>query len=203
MLVWWSRNSYGRHVYVGHGIYRASGKEKDWMNPQELPNQIKMLRRNPNVHGSIYFSSKSFDNNPNGWNDSLQNTYYKYPALLPPMRWIDKEKPWPPIVERTITNDSIIELTVKPDPRNLIDIKYYVVYQYAANSESETFGNIPEYISKFVMKPEGFVLKEALSSKNYSYRYLITSVGKNNNESDLSEIAILVQPGGKWEFYKP
>ena len=53
------------------------------------------------------------------------------------------------------------------------------------------------------MKPEGFVLKEALSSKNYSYRYLITSVGKNNNESDLSEIAILVQPGGKWEFYKP
>ena len=53
------------------------------------------------------------------------------------------------------------------------------------------------------MQQEGFVLKEALSSKNYSYRYLITSVGKNNNESDLSEIAILVQPGGKWEFYKP
>ena len=203
MLDWWSRNSYGRHIYIGHGIYRASGNEKDWTNPQELPNQIKMLRSNPNVQGSIYFSSKSFDKNPNGWNDSLQNTYYKYPALLPPMRWIDKEKPWPPIVERTITNDSIIELTVKPDPRNLIEIKYYVVYQYAANSESETFGNIPKYISQFVVKPEGFVLKEALSSKNYSYRYLITAVGKNNNESDLSEIAILVQPGGKWGFYKP
>ncbi len=203
MLDWWSRNSYGRHIYIGHGLYRASAKEKDWMNPQELPNQIKMLRRNPNVQGSIYFSSKSFDNNPNGWNDSLRNNYYKYPALLPPMRWIDKEKPWPPIVERTITNDSIIQLTVKPDPRNLVEIKYYVVYQYAANAESETFGNIPEYISQFVIKPEGFVLKESLSSKNYSYRYVITSVGKNNNESEMSEIAILVQPGGKWEFYAP
>ena len=23
MLDWWSRNSYGKHVYIGHGIYRV------------------------------------------------------------------------------------------------------------------------------------------------------------------------------------
>ena len=84
-----------------------------WKNPNELPNQIKLLRRYPNVQGSIYFSSNSFDRNPNGWNDSLRNNYYKYPALLPPMRWIDNEKPWPPIVERTITSDSVIHLISK------------------------------------------------------------------------------------------
>jgi hypothetical protein len=54
-----------------------------------------------------------------------------------------------------------------------------------------------------VAEPKGFQLQESLSSEHFSYRYLITAVGKNNNESDLSEIAILVQPGGKWEFYKP
>ena len=155
------------------------------------------------MQGSIYFSSKTFDKNPQGWNDSLQNNYYKYPALLPPMRWIDNEKPWPPIVERTITNDSIIQLTARPDPRNRVEIKYYVVYQYAADSHSETFGNVPKYISRFVTTPEGFKLTEPLSSQHYSYRYVITAVGKNNNESDLSEIAILVQPGGKWNFYTP
>lgn len=203
LLDWWSRNSFGRHIYIGHGIYRAGGKEVGWNNPNQIPEQIKLLRRYPTVQGSIYFSSKSFEKNPFGWNDSLQNNYYKYPALLPPMRWIDNEKPWPPIVERTITNDSIIQLTVKPDPRNNVAIKYYVVYQYAADSHSEAFGNIPKYISRFVTTPAGFILKEPLSSTHFSYRYLITAVGKNNNESDLSEIAILVQPGGKWNFYRP
>lgn len=203
LLDWWSRNSYGRHVYIGHGVYKAGTKEAGWDNPNEIPNQIKLLRRNPNVQGSIYFSSVSFQRNPNGWNDSLQNNYYKYPALLPPMRWIDNEKPWPPIVEKEIDDDSIIQLKVKPDPRNHIPIKYYVVYQYAADSHSETFGNVPQYISRLITTPDGFKLKEPLSSKHFSYRYVITAVGKNNNESDLSEIAILVQPNGKWNFYTP
>ena len=84
-----------------------------------------------------------------------------------------------------------------------MEIKYYVVYQYAADSHSETFGNVPKYISRFVTMPAGFKFKETLSSQHFSYRYVITAVGKNNNESDLSEIAILVQPGGKWNFYNP
>ncbi|MBI5371962.1 MAG: family 10 glycosylhydrolase [Sphingobacteriales bacterium] len=203
LLDWWSRHSYGRHIYIGHGIYRSSENQPKWKNPAELPNQISLLRRYPNVQGSIYFSSKSFERNPNGWNDSLRNNYYRYPALLPPMRWIDNEKPWPPIVTRSIINDSIIQLDVKPDPRNRVEIKYYVVYQYAADSHSETFGNIPKYLSRLVAQPEGFQLKEVLSSEHFSYRYVITAVGRNNNESEMSEIAILVQPGGKWNFYTP
>lgn len=203
MLDWWSRNSFGRHVYIGHGIYKVEGTEPGWSNPNEIPNQLKLLRRYPNVQGSIYYSSRLFDGNPNGWNDSLKDNYYKYPALLPPMRWISNEKPWPPIVERSITNDSVIKLVVRPDPRNHIDIKYYVVYQYATDSHNETFGNVPKYVSRFVTIPAGFEMTEVLSSQHFSYRYLITAVGKNNQESELSEIAILVQPGGKWSFYIP
>lgn len=204
LLDWWARHSYGKHIYIGHGIYRGITKESPgWESPKQIPEQIKLLRRYPNVQGSIYFSSKTFEQDPNGWNDSLRNNYYQYPALLPPMRWIDNEKPWPPIVERAITDDSVVQLTVRPDPRNRVEIKYYVVYQYAADSHSETFGNIPRFISRIVTEPGGFQLKEALSSNHFSYRYVITSVGRNNNESDLSEIAILVQPGGRWEFYTP
>lgn len=203
MVDWWSRNSYGRHVYIGHGIYKALEKNPAFQRPSELPNQIKLLRRYPTIQGSIFYSSKVFEKNPNGWNDSLRNNYYRYPALLPPMRWIENEKPWPPIVDKTLVEDSIIQLSVKPDPRNLIEIKYYVVYQYATESHSETFGNVPKYISRFVVKPEGFQMRDTLSSRNFSYRYVITCVGRNNNESELSEIAILVQPNGKWSFYNP
>jgi len=90
MLEWWSRNSYGRNLYIGLGIYR-SGSNTAWKNPNELPNQIKLLRQYSNVQGSIYFSSKSFNNNPNGWNDSLRNNYYKEPAKLPVMSWLPKK----------------------------------------------------------------------------------------------------------------
>ena len=90
MLDWWSKNSYGRNLYIGMGIYR-SGSNPAWKNPNELPNQIKLLRQYPNVQGSIYFSSKSFNNNPNGWNDSLRNNYYKLPANLPEIEWLPKK----------------------------------------------------------------------------------------------------------------
>jgi uncharacterized lipoprotein YddW (UPF0748 family) len=202
MLDWWSRNSFGRHVYIGHGIYKVDERPAGFRSPDELPNQIKLLRRYPNVHGSIYFSSRTFNRNPHGWNDSLQNNYYKHPALLPPMRWIDNEKPWAPIVEKTIS-DSVINFTVKPDPRNLVPIKYFVIYKYMPQSNSEPFGNQPQHVERLMVAPDGFQYSDVLSSQHYSYRYVITAVGKNNNESDLSEIAILVQPDGKWQFYKP
>jgi uncharacterized lipoprotein YddW (UPF0748 family) len=91
ILEWWSNHSYGRHVYIGHGIYRAYERNKAWKNPEELPNQIKLLRKYPNVQGSIYFSSTTFNNNPNGWNDSLQNNYYRTPAVIPKMDWLPEK----------------------------------------------------------------------------------------------------------------
>jgi uncharacterized lipoprotein YddW (UPF0748 family) len=94
LLDWWSKHSYGRHMYIGHGIYRfyeTSARSKAWKNPDELPGQINLLRQYPTVQGSIYFSSKSFDKNPNGWNDSLQNNYYREPALIPEMEWLPKK----------------------------------------------------------------------------------------------------------------
>lgn len=87
-LDWWSKHSYGRHVYIGHGIYRSFERSAAWKNPKELPNQIKLLRTYPEVQGSIYFSSKTFDRNPNGWNDSLRNNYYRLPATIPNMNWL-------------------------------------------------------------------------------------------------------------------
>jgi uncharacterized lipoprotein YddW (UPF0748 family) len=88
LIEWWSKHTYGRHIYIGKGVYRAYEKNLAWKNPKELPNQIKLLREYPNIQGSVYFSSKSFKNNPNGWNDSLRNNYYRLPAQVPRMEWL-------------------------------------------------------------------------------------------------------------------
>jgi uncharacterized lipoprotein YddW (UPF0748 family) len=94
MVDWWAAHSFGRHVYIGHGIYRAYEKNANWKNPNQLPNQIKILRGTPGIQGSVYFSSKSFDRNPNGWNDSLRNNYYHHPARVPDMPWLATRPAW-------------------------------------------------------------------------------------------------------------
>jgi uncharacterized lipoprotein YddW (UPF0748 family) len=90
LLDWWSKHSYGRQCYIGIGIYRA-GSNSAWKDPTQLPRQIEDLRNTPNVQGAIYFSSKTFDRNPNGWSDSLRNNYYRDPALIPPMDWLPQK----------------------------------------------------------------------------------------------------------------
>ena len=93
MVDWWSKHSYGRHVYIGHGIYRVNERNAAWKKPAELPNQIKLVREYPEIQGSIFYNSSAFERNPNGWNDSLRNNYYKEPAKIPVMEWLpEREK---------------------------------------------------------------------------------------------------------------
>lgn len=82
LVQWWNDHSFGKALYIGHGIYRAGSNAK-WSNPNEIPDQIKAMRNLPNTGGSVYFSSNSFHKNPNGWNDSLQQHYYAQPAINP------------------------------------------------------------------------------------------------------------------------
>lgn len=92
LIDWWSKHAYGRHMYIGHGIYRAGEKNSiAWHDKTQLPRQITLLRQYPTVQGSIYFSSKTFNDNPNGWNDSLQQNYYRKLALIPVMEWLPKK----------------------------------------------------------------------------------------------------------------
>ncbi len=89
VLEWWNKHSYGRHVYVGLAMFRA-GSNAVWRDKSLIPRQIDSLRNQENVQGAIYFSSTSFDKNPNGWNDSLKNNYYREPAAIPDMPWLPK-----------------------------------------------------------------------------------------------------------------
>ncbi len=95
LVDWWANNSYGRHCYIGLGVYKG-GSNTRWRDTNIIPHQIQDARKYETVQGQVYFSSKSFVSNPNGWNDSLRNNYYKYPALIPPMHWIDSIAPAAP-----------------------------------------------------------------------------------------------------------
>ncbi|MEN9571962.1 MAG: hypothetical protein RL172_3193 [Bacteroidota bacterium] len=85
LLNWWSKNTYGKHCYIGLGIYKANSNNA-WRDDTQLPRQIEALRNTPNIQGMIFFSSKSLEDNPNGWTDSLRLHYFKQPAPLPTLQ---------------------------------------------------------------------------------------------------------------------
>jgi len=89
LLDWWSNNTYGKHCYIGIGIYRANSNAS-WRRKTQLPYQIDAIRNTPNINGMVFFSSKTFERNPNGWNDTLRLNYFKQPALVPKMEWLQK-----------------------------------------------------------------------------------------------------------------
>ncbi len=82
LLNWWGKHTYGKHCYIGLGIYKANNNAA-WRDKKQLTRQIEALRNTPNVQGMIFFSSKSFESNPNGWSDSLRLNYFKEPAAIP------------------------------------------------------------------------------------------------------------------------
>lgn len=82
LLNWWSKHTYGKHCYIGLGVYKANSNAA-WRDKKQLPRQIEALRNAPNIQGMIFFSSKNFENNLNGWSDSLRLNYFKEPALIP------------------------------------------------------------------------------------------------------------------------
>jgi uncharacterized lipoprotein YddW (UPF0748 family) len=82
LIDWWSKHTYGKNCYIGLGIYRA-GSNEAWKDSSQLTRQIELLRSKSTINGMIFFSSKTFAKNPNGWSDSLRLRYFKEPALTP------------------------------------------------------------------------------------------------------------------------
>lgn len=175
LLRWWNEHSYERHLYIGHGIYR-SGSNTAWKNRNEIPEQIKALRSYENVQGSIYYNSSVFNRNPNGWNDSLQQNYYRYPALVPPMPWIDNTIPPQPLVEKA--NEHTYKLAYKGEEK----IKGFAVFMHQGKEEPD-FAN--SQLILFIPGDKTAIIDLSKLPETKNKNVLIASVDTDNNVSPL------------------
>lgn len=180
LLDWWSRHTYGRHCYIGLGVYKA-GVNKAWRDPTQLPRQIEAIRKYPTVQGAIYFSSKSFVNNPNGWNDSLQQVYYKEPAVVPSMPWLDSLRPASPEVLAFEPAGSQVKITLSKAAGNK-PVKSYRLY--ACYDQQDGFNNL--YNAKLLGElpaPDSCTFIANLPADKKVVRFFVTAVDANNVES--------------------
>ena len=170
IIDWWNQNSYGKNLYIGHGIYKA-GTNAAWRDKNELPYQIKRVRGLKNTSGSAYYSSTSFKNNTNNWNDSLQHKYYQKPALIPTMPWLVQYKVEAPLVNKQSSNSYQIQVKL------VSSIKQYAVLE----STNKQFS-----VAAILMPDTKIINLNTLGiQKKTNAQYWLVAIGKQNQLSSL------------------
>lgn len=193
MVDWWSNNTYGRHLYIGHAPYRIiENKLPGFKLPTQIPDQIKYLRHNPRVQGSVFFSSRSLIVNPLGVTDSLRKNYYHFPALPPVMLWLDSVAPNTPcLLTLKVTSDHTVLLNWEaPEPAKDKDPVYgYVVYRFGEKDRIDTSN--PRNILLINYSQETFATDHT-AKKGNKYIYVITAIDRLKNESEHSGPANII-----------
>ena len=177
LVDWWSKHTYGRHCYIGLGIYRA-GTNAAWRDSTLLPRQINLLRQYPQIQGAVYFSSKSFVSNPNGWSDSLRNNYYRLPALIPPMPWIDSLIPSDPVITKSFDGKDL-HLDIEVKNSNSL-VRSVNVYSIPAGEQT------PVLIQTVPASGSNRLSIKLATSMNS--RFALSYVNTSNNESKRVEV---------------
>lgn len=185
LVDWWSNYTNNHHLYIGQAPYRMAEKASvAFHNTNELPNQIRYLRENPRVQGSVFFSSNSLTKNLYGFTDTLKQNFYRYPALPPPMLWLDSVAP---NVPRNLSVTKIAPRTVQLKwevPLLAADkepVYGYVIYRFE-NTEKINLEN-PENILR-INYNIGTVFNDTTVQPGKTYLYVITAIDRLKNESE-------------------
>ncbi len=178
LALWWGQNTFGKHLYIGHGIYKIKA---GWLLT-EAPKQIKFNRANPTtIQGSIFFSSKSLTENYGGFQDSLRNNYYHYPAIIPAMSWKDSIPPLSPQKLIVVKNDEGIPvLTWQPGEKATDgdENNYFVVYRFEKGEKPDLSKAI-----KIIYIGKSNTFNDTSVEKYRGYIYCVTSFDRLHNES--------------------
>lgn len=186
LVNWWSNNTFGRHLYIGQAAYLVNQKaEAAWRLPAQIPDQIRYIRNNNRVQGSVFFSSKSFTTVARALNDSLKNNLYKYPALPPQMPWLDDVVPnVPQSFSAEVMKDGVHLKWDQPlKAKDGETASGYVIYRF---NEGEKPGILDaKYILKISFEDFTSFIDTSVE-KGKRYNYLLTALDRLKNESDPS-----------------
>lgn len=193
LLDWWSENSFGKHLYIGQGVYRGMERGQGWQDRDQLPKQVRYLRDNNRVQGSVFFSSKSLTNNIAGFRDALQNDFYRFKALPPVMLWLDSVPPLSPrgLTARSIKNTGVSLHWQHPKAARDGERAYgYVIYRFEEGEKVNL--EKAKSILQIIYSTKHSTYIDDSVERNKRYTYVVTSIDRLKNESKASNVRTLV-----------
>jgi uncharacterized lipoprotein YddW (UPF0748 family) len=190
LVPWWSGVSTNRHLYIGQGIHRINTTTPDpnWAVATEMPRQLRMNRSTPSVSGSIHFSSTQVLKNTLGFQDSLRLQFYKYPALIPSMKWKDSIPPLAPTGLTATLNANQTQVTLKWNRPNAASdgdkSHYFVVYRFLFG---ETIDLNKTAAIRQIIANDTTSFTDVYANPS-GFQYVVTAVDRLHNESVVSNI---------------
>ena len=184
---WWNEHAYGRAMYVGQAVYKIdeSSAVKEWTLPNEMPNQIRLLRSISGIGGSGFYSSVHFVRDLFGFQDSLKNDLYSKSAIVPPMSWIDSTPPNPVIKIKSKGKKvkwKTTETSNEMDRPNL-----FIIYEtekgnpFEFNEAAQIVGIVNDNEIKF----------EKRNRKKKKYEIRVSVLDRLSNESEISNTVVV------------
>lgn len=192
LLPWWAENSFNRHVYIGHAMFKVKqDNSRHWDNPTQLFTQMKMNKAHPEVKGSIFYSANSFRDNPFSVRDRLRDEFFHSRALIPSMAWKDSIPPKAPETIMGWEEEGQVVLSwQKPEAAQDGELPYYYVVYRVEGKEKIDLGNPRNIIATI---RENHLLDTSVSSGT-NYTYLVTSMDRLHNESPTCA-AVMIKTG--------
>jgi len=187
LLEWWDDNSFGKQVLVGQAPYRALEGKNGWEDWSQLPRQVRALRQKENIHGSVYFSSRSLLDNRAGFADSLRLDLYKHPAIPPPMKWLDGTSPSAAEGLYSTVIDRFVRLRWRwpQNPDLHKDIYGFVVYRFEED-EPINLDDGSHIIGIRYSQDQFFFDTKCEPGKKY--RYVVRSMDRVKNLGEPTEV---------------
>lgn len=95
---WISINEKARHVWPGLSASRIGAEPGQGYDPEEILNQIRIIREAPGEDGVVLFSMKPLLQDRRGIATTLAEGLFREPALIPASPWLGDQAPSAPVL---------------------------------------------------------------------------------------------------------
>lgn len=169
-------------VYVGHGLHKINNSSKPWENGLEMPSQVRKVREDKRLGGSVFFSYRQFNRNILGLEEALRSDIYSYPSLAPAKLYpsgidlkVDELEHHGNMLTWTVSDTSSVRFYIvyrypkgHPQEEEIVDIVGSCSYQL--NSNTDTYAQRHRNTSESSSKRKKYVFRVAAVDK-YGIEY--------------------------------
>lgn len=183
LIKWWNKYAGKRHLYIGEDVERTV-KYADLNNSRinQLPAKRKLHAEMDNVNGTVLWYAKAVVDNVGNYRSLLKNVYWKYPAFVPTMPYIDGKAP------KKVRKVKIVDIDGKPvlfwkKPKGKgwkNEAVRYVVYRFSDGERVNT--DDPSKIVA-VTTDEFYEIPVRDIEPGRKIRFAVTALDRMSNES--------------------
>lgn len=201
---WWNNVAEGSRtqIYVGHSNYKHVGNggwDADWMNPEEIPNQMLFNMAQKNIKGSAFYSYNDLLKSDlaslapnlqgrheakNNGIDILKTNFFTHTPLVPAKPWLSQATITAPDTISATKDGRKVHLDWQPTAAK--NERFYIIYAGSKLADTQKAENI--VAKQFYDGQDSY--QQTLTLANNETKLYMSTTDAAGVESDIVEISL-------------